>query len=89
MYSLYPLSEAQKCLHMMLPSAYSGNSLLADMVVFDYFRQAWDTGVTGVYRKPFYTEWKGRLKQRGVGLLQRRYDAFKEHRPSQAELIQW
>lgn len=55
-----------------------------------------------MYGKSFYTKWKGRLKQRGAelcragsrpslslysGLLQQRYDVFKEHGPSQAELI--
>lgn len=72
-----------------------------DIVVFDYFRQAWDPGVTGVcIEKPFYTKWKGRLKLRGVELagsqpglslyselLQERYDVFKEHQPGPAKHI--
>lgn len=73
------------------------------MVVCDYFRQALDTGVTGMCMKPFYTKWKRRLKQSGaqlcevaswpglplyLGLLQQQYDVFKEHQPNQADLIQ-
>lgn len=73
-----------------------------DMDAFDYFRKAWDTGVTGVYKKPFYTKWKGRLKSWEEenrlkvslafpctgGLLQQQYAVLKEHWPSQAELIE-
>lgn len=56
-----------------------------------------------MHGKPFYTKWKGRQKARAaelcsagrrrglslyLGLLQELHDVFKEHRPSQAELIQ-
>lgn len=54
-----------------------------------------------MYRKPFYAKWKRGLKLRGAELagskpglslycrlLKEQYDVFKEHQPSQADLIQ-
>lgn len=49
-----------------------------------------------MYRKPFYTKWKRGAELAGSKpglslywrLLKEQYDVFKEHQPSQADLIQ-